>query len=264
MSGNLERFSGFAEDYEAARPTPPAALKSLLLTLSAAERPQLVVDIGSGTGLSTRYWADAADQVVGIEPNDDMRSQAVAATRVRNVSYLKASSTDTQIPAGAADIVTCSQALHWMEPNATFVEVARILRPGGVFAAFDYDWPPTTGIWEADQAYEECMNRWAKLEAREAQKELVQRWAKEEHLRRMRDSGCFRFAREVVLHHVEKGDAERFIGLLLSQAGIRLLLRIGYTESDLGIDTFRSRCNELLGDVQREWYWSSRVRIGIK
>ena len=34
------------------------------------------------------------------------------------------------------------QALHWMEPAPTFGEVARLLRPGGVFAALDCDWPP--------------------------------------------------------------------------------------------------------------------------
>lgn len=32
---------------------------------------------------------------------------------------------------------TVAQALHWMEPASTLAEVARILRPGGVFAAYD-------------------------------------------------------------------------------------------------------------------------------
>ncbi len=44
---------------------------------------------------------------------------------------------------GTAGIVTCAQSFHWMEPESTFIEVARILRPGGVFAAYDYDRPPT-------------------------------------------------------------------------------------------------------------------------
>jgi SAM-dependent methyltransferase len=41
-------------------------------------------------------------------------------------------------------LVTCSQSLHWMEPEPTFAEVARILRRGGVFAAYDYDWPTSS------------------------------------------------------------------------------------------------------------------------
>ena len=39
-------------------------------------RPRLVVDLGSGTGLSTRVWADRADEVVGVEASPEMREQA--------------------------------------------------------------------------------------------------------------------------------------------------------------------------------------------
>src|SRR5690606_15398774 len=111
--------------------------------LAAVERPALVVDVGSGTGLSTRLWAGRADQVIGIEPGDDMRRQAEAQTAAPSVRYQPGYSTATGLPDACADIVTVSQALHWMEPEPTFAEMARILRPGGVFAAFDCDWPPT-------------------------------------------------------------------------------------------------------------------------
>jgi SAM-dependent methyltransferase len=48
----------------------------------------------------------------------------------------------TGLPDGCVDIVAASQALHWMDPFPTFQEARRILRPGRVMAAFDYDWPP--------------------------------------------------------------------------------------------------------------------------
>lgn len=263
MAGNVERFSGFAEVYDAARPGPPAALKPLLLRLAKTTRPRLVVDIGCGTGLSTRYWADAAERVVGVEPNEDMRTQALAATNEPDVEFLSGSSSATGLPPGEADIVTCSQALHWMEPEPTFAEIGRILRPDGVFAAYDYDWPPTTGVWEADEAYAECMEGLLEAEARASRKDGVHKWAKEGHLERMGTSGCFRFTKELVLHHTEWGDADRFIGVLLSQGGVQLLLRSGLSEQELGIERFKRRCREHLGTTRREWYWSSRVRIGI-
>ena len=40
-------------------------------------RPALVVDLGSGTGLSTAIWGGRAERVIGIEPNADMREEAV-------------------------------------------------------------------------------------------------------------------------------------------------------------------------------------------
>lgn len=150
FTGNIERFSGFADLYDKYRPEPPAILGSILMRLAQTPFPQLVVDLGCGTGLSTRYWADKAQQVIGIEPTADMRHQAKAQTVAQNISYREGFSHQTGLPDDCVEIVTCSQALHWMEPQATFQEAARILRSGGVFAACDYDWPPTTGSWEAD------------------------------------------------------------------------------------------------------------------
>jgi ubiquinone/menaquinone biosynthesis C-methylase UbiE len=264
MKGNLTRFSGFAEDYDTYRPKPPTILKEILLTLVQKPRANLVVDLGSGTGLSTKFWTDVADSVVGIEPNDDMRSRAESMTKELNVSYRKGLSSQTDLDNGTADIVTCSQSLHWMEPQATFAEVARILRRDGVFAAYDCDWPPTTGMWKADQAYEECTKRISPLEKKNDEERRVQKWAKQEHLKRMTESGRFRYTKEFVVHQVEEGNAARFIGILLSQGGIRSLLNAGHTEEELGIDKFRAECNEVLGQKMNRWYWSLRVRIGIR
>ena len=80
LSGNLVRFSGFADRYDRYRPSPPPVLMDILAQLAHASPPRLVVDIGSGTGLSTRLWAGRADKVIGVEPNADMRGQAERTT----------------------------------------------------------------------------------------------------------------------------------------------------------------------------------------
>ena len=69
---------GFAAFYDRFRPQAPGALLQLLPTLLETDRLRLVVDLGSGTGLSTRIWADFADEVIGIEPQDAMRDFAEA------------------------------------------------------------------------------------------------------------------------------------------------------------------------------------------
>lgn len=263
FSANIDRFTGFADHYGKFRPQPPAALADFLCQLAKTSRPQLVVDLGSGTGLSTRYWADKAELVIGVEPTFDMREQAKVQTEAGNVSYQEGFSHQTGLPDHCAQIVTCSQALHWMEPQSTFEEARRILVPGGVFAAFDYDWPPTTSNWEADAAYEICSARIDEVESRQPTSPPLQRWKKEEHLNRMAASGCFRFMKETVLHYKETGNAERLIGLLLSQGSVMTLLKSGLTETDLGIDIFRHRVQAALGDKPAAWYWSSRLRFGI-
>ena len=55
FSANVKRFTGFADVYDAYRPRPPAVLADVLCGLAGVERPTLVVDLGSGTGSSTRY-----------------------------------------------------------------------------------------------------------------------------------------------------------------------------------------------------------------
>jgi len=144
FTANVERFSGFASTYDRYRPTPPAVLIDILTQLIGITSPEFVVDVGCGTGLSTRIWADRAQRVTGVEPNDDMRREAEAHTSTPAIRYQDGTSTATGLPDACADIVTASQALHWMEPEPTFAEIARILRPGGVFAAIDCDWPPVT------------------------------------------------------------------------------------------------------------------------
>jgi SAM-dependent methyltransferase len=263
FAANIERFSGYAGHYDQYRPAPPPALAGVLTRLAKSEHPRLVVDLGCGTALSTRYWAATAGEVIGIDPTADMLRQAEAQTTAANVSYRAGFSHQTGLVDHCADIVTASQSLHWMEPQATFQEAARILRPGGVFAAYDYDWPPTTGVWEAEAAYNLCISQ---INARERALHLtagVRRWDKGNHLSRLQASGLFRFTKEITLHSDEVGNADRLIGLLLSQGEAMTLIKAGLTPQELGIDRFTGAVTSSLGTELRPWYWSSRLRVGV-
>lgn len=263
------RFTGFGKGYDDARPTTPPALADLLSVVSGCQNPELVVDLGSGTGLSTRYWSDRAKKVIGVEPTDSMREQAEAVAKQTKVSstdisYLAAYAQDTGLPTACADFVTCAQALHWMEPQPTFAEAARILKEGGVFAAYDYDWPPSTSSWQVEQAYTQCVALGHDLEKKHRVSEGLAKWDKELHLSRMQASGYFRYTRECLLHHEDIGNAERLIALLLSQGHIQTLLKAGFTETDLRIDQLRELADKELGSSPSRWFWSVRVRLGVK
>src|SRR5437763_12544657 len=99
---------GFATRYDRYRPRPPRGLLDLLCRYARVERPTLVVDLGCGTGLSTRAWAGRAERVVGIEPNAAMLAAAEAAP---GVEYRHAFAQETGLEDGCADVVTCSQSL---------------------------------------------------------------------------------------------------------------------------------------------------------
>ncbi len=60
MTETSEIWTGEAIKYDRTRPTPPQALLDLLTQLIHTPHPTLVVDLGSGTGLSTAIWGGRA------------------------------------------------------------------------------------------------------------------------------------------------------------------------------------------------------------
>jgi ubiquinone/menaquinone biosynthesis C-methylase UbiE len=262
----IAHWSGASEVYDAHRPAAPLVLAPLLTQLAEAPRPALVVDLGSGTGLSTLLWADVAQQVIGIEPNDEMRAQAerrVARERpdAAQMRFSAGTAQRTGLPDGCADIVTISQALHWMEPIATLAEVARILRRGGVFAAYDTVYPPMV-TWEARRLFIAFMDRVFRVAAAQGKQVGPEGWDKSGHLERMRASGHFRQVEEIALHNVEQGDAERFIGLTISMSS--LLSTGALSAAEIELEAYKRAVRAALPATPMPWYFGYHVRLGVK
>jgi SAM-dependent methyltransferase len=251
--------AGFGAEYHGARPSPPTALLKLLCRLARVERPRLVVDVGSGTGLSARAWASLADEVVGVEPNGEMRAAAEADTPSSNVRYVEGYSDATGLEDSSVDIVTYSQSLHWMDPQPTFAEAARILRSGGVFAAYDYELPPAVD-WEVDSAFEYFLLRVGKFRR---ERLSIPPAEKTGHVPRMRESGLFRYVRELGLSAEDAASAERVVGLALSLGPVGRLLEEGVTEEEIGLAGLHKAAERVLGDREVTWTLAYRVRIGI-
>jgi SAM-dependent methyltransferase len=186
-----------------------------------------------------------------------MCAVAVASTVAPNVSYVEASSAATGLPDGVADVVTCSQSLQWMEPEPTFAEVARILRPGGVFAAYEYRWSLTTS-WAANDAFEAAYARKNTL-LRERGVGHAKRWPVSRE--RFVESGRFRSVDETRLHSVEEVDAERLVGFLLSEGSMTTILATGVTEEELGIERLREVATAELGDRRSPWWLGYRLVV---
>ncbi|HLL78003.1 MAG TPA: class I SAM-dependent methyltransferase [Ktedonobacteraceae bacterium] len=264
MRDSSDVWTGKASSYNRVRPTPPSALLDLLTQLIGMPHPALVVDVGSGTGLSTAFWGERAERVIGIEPNADMRKEATHNIEhhpyAAHVEYREGLAHQTGLPDGCADIVTAAQSFHWMEPMATLAEIARILRPGGLFAAYDYDSPPAIH-WELDRLAQEGSLRLVELVRERGLAQNLEIWPKNKSLEPLRESGHFRFTREVLLHSIEQGDAARFLEMMQSSA---LSCQFQLAEQEIGFDRLRQAALQHIGSEPIPWYFSYRVRIGIK
>ena len=251
--------SGFAEHYDRYRPRPPLALRELLTPLAGVDRPKLVVDLGSGTGLSTRYWTEHADEVVGVEPNDAMRALAEEATDAPNLRYVGGSSYETGLADACADLVTAAQSLQWMRPDRVFPEIGRILRRGGVFCAYEY-FMLQTPFWDPEAEWDRVETRKRRLRAQLGLDEGRERWPVSRE--RLEESGIFRYARELVLHSIERGDGDRLIGLALSEGSMTTLLEAGATEEEVGLERLR-RVAQTMREPE-QWWIAYRAWVGLK
>jgi SAM-dependent methyltransferase len=247
---------GFAERYDRYRPSPPPAILELLQTLVGP--PGLVVDLGCGTGLSTRVWGALANRVVGVEPNNAMVTYAGSVTVEPNVEYVCASAYETGLPAGCADIVTASQSLHWMDPVRVFAEIDRLLRPGGVLCAYQYV-SLLTPHWEPEEAFGELRQRTGALRKERGLPEAAT-WSVSRE--RIEESGVFSHTREIVLHSVEKGDGDRLVGFALSEGSLQTLLAAGVTEDEVGLTRLRTIAATTMEPVV--WWLGYRVWLGLK
>lgn len=257
------RREGFAEHYDAYRPVPPPVLLDTLARYVAGPPLRRVVDLGSGTGLSTRAWADRAGEVIGVEANPAMRAVAEARTTGTNIRYVEAFAAETGLPTGSADLVTCSQSFHWMEREPVLAEAARILRPGGVFAAYDYDMPPVLHP-EVDRVFAEHLR--LRRHFRDVH-EVAAGWTrtlKVEHLAAIRESGHFGFARELVLHDEADAGADDVLGLARSLGLVPELRALGVTDEDLGLTRLEETARRVLGRRRLPWLIGYRVRLGVR
>jgi ubiquinone/menaquinone biosynthesis C-methylase UbiE len=127
------RFSGLADLYARFRPTYPAEAVDLILRHCSLLPGSVLVDVGCGTGISSRLFAARGVRVLGIEPNDEMRQQAQAAALAEGPApeYHAGTAEATGLPDRCADAVLAAQAFHWFEPPGALAEFHRILRPGG-------------------------------------------------------------------------------------------------------------------------------------
>ncbi len=131
---SAERFTGLADVYAQCRPDYPTAAIDFILCRCGLKPGDTLVDIGSGTGISSRLFAARGLRVIGIDPNADMRRRAEAEPAPPDAPspvYRDGRGEATGLPDASADVVLAAQAFHWCEPEAAFNEFQRILKPRG-------------------------------------------------------------------------------------------------------------------------------------
>jgi SAM-dependent methyltransferase len=129
-SAHARSFGQVAERYDRYRPGyAPAALVWAL-----GERPRRVMDLGAGTGILSRLLRQLGHDVIAVEPDEQMRTRLAEVSP--GIHAVGGRAEEIPLADGSVDAVVAGQAYHWFDRDRTHAELARVLRPDGVFAAF--------------------------------------------------------------------------------------------------------------------------------
>ena len=123
-------FSDRVDAYDAHRPGyPPAVFDRMTAELTA---PIRALDVGCGTGLSTRGVAPFVEHVVGVDPEEAML-EAARRCGGANITY-RVARIESLDDAEPFDLVLCAQSFHWFDTEATLARFHALLRPAGRLA----------------------------------------------------------------------------------------------------------------------------------
>jgi SAM-dependent methyltransferase len=134
---NTTRFSNRVDDYVKYRPGYPSAMLDFFQRNYELDSTKIIADIGSGTGISSVYFLEAGYQVIGVEPNVEMRKKSVEL--LQHFPLFKAvdgTAEATTLNSNSVDAIISGQAFHWFDVIKAKEEFKRILKPDSLLILF--------------------------------------------------------------------------------------------------------------------------------
>lgn len=129
----IPRFGLAEKAYKAFRPEYPPALWARIVELCPPRRRR-AMDLGAGTGLSAIPLAKYFEEVIAVEPDENMAAHLRGAAP--NVVVRISRAEDCEQPDASVDLVTCGTAFHWMDGPRVLDLASKWLKCGGLLAVY--------------------------------------------------------------------------------------------------------------------------------
>ena len=99
---------------------------------------RFALDVGCGSGQFTRLLLPHFSRVLATDVSKAQVEQARRELTANNVDVRLGTGEQLEVEDSCLDLVSICQALHWLDVEQFYSEVARVLVPGGVLAVVGY------------------------------------------------------------------------------------------------------------------------------
>jgi ubiquinone/menaquinone biosynthesis C-methylase UbiE len=131
-------------------------------------RKMRVLEIGSGTGIQTKYLAENFDSVTGIDISPDLLQ--IAKMKIPGVDFIEMDAHCPDFPKNSFDLIVGVSVLHHLDWDVALKSYHKLLVPGGMLRfsepnlmnpmVFVIKKVPAIKAWAGDSPTETAFTRW--------------------------------------------------------------------------------------------------------
>lgn len=138
MSGGLMRnqnvFHGTAKYYANYRPEIPETVVNYLKERYNLNGEGLLLDIGCGTGLSTRAFAPLFSRVIAFDVNQEMLNEAISKDKTHNIEWRLCSDDDLNLGIDKIKLAIAVRSFNWMNQYPFLQQLHKNMAEGGAIS----------------------------------------------------------------------------------------------------------------------------------
>ncbi len=144
-NGNEFDFGRISREYSKFRDIYPVSMYEKLISLGIGKPGQEILDLGSGTAVLPINLNRTGAHFTATDISENQvqsGKQLIQEKGLDNIDFKVCSAEDTGFKENSFDVVTAVQCFHYFNAEKATEEIARILKPRGIFCKIFMDWLP--------------------------------------------------------------------------------------------------------------------------